>query len=302
MKIFMLGGTGFVGKTLTRNLTSQDHKVTLLTRSIRKSIVLPAGANFFEGNPTNPGPWQNELKQHDVIINLVGASIFTRWNKKAKQAIYDSRINSVGNIVSSLQEDKGLVAHLINASAVGYYGFHKDEFLDESSPPGDDFLAVLVKDWEAAARAAEKLGVRTVCCRFGLVMGKNGGALQQMIQPFKYFLGSPLGSGRQWLSWVHEQDLADMILFLIKQENISGPVNCTSPNPVRNREITHIIGKILKKPVIIPFVPGFMLRIILGEFANVVVKGQRVMPHILQDNKFEPKFPTISAALQDLLG
>lgn len=296
-----MGGTGFIGKTLTQRLTGGGHRVTLLTREIRKSAVLPEGASFFEGNPTSPGPWQEELKKHEVVINLVGASIFRRWNKTAKKKIFESRIFTTRHLVESLEGGKGKVSCLLNASAVGYYGFHRDEILDESAPPGDDFLATLVSDWESEAWRAEKFGVRVVCCRFGLVMGKNGGALSRMILPFKYHLGSPLGSGKQWLSWVHEQDLANMIIFLINQENVKGAVNCTAPHPVRNKELTDSIGRILKKPVILPSVPGFILRLILGEFSDVALKGQRVIPRVLLEQKFNMQFPTINEALQDLL-
>jgi len=302
MDIFLMGGTGFIGRTLTRRLTGNGHRVTLLTRTIKKGAALPEGAFFFKGNPTFPGHWQEELRKHEAIINLVGASIFRRWDRKAKKDILESRVLTTRNIVESVEGSRGKVSHLLNASAVGYYGFHGNEILDESAPAGNDFLASVVSEWETEARRCERAGLRVVLCRFGLVMGKQGGALSKMILPFKYYLGGPLGSGNQWMSWVHEQDLANMIIFLLNRETINGAVNCTAPHSVRNRELTDILSKILRRPVIMPPVPRFILRLMLGEFSNVVVKGQRVIPKVLLEHAFQVQFPTFSKALQDLLG
>lgn len=301
MNIFLLGGSGFIGKTLVQKLTRGGHTITVLTRALKKDISLPAGAVFFEGNPLFSGPWQDELKKHDAVINLAGASIFRRWTKRAKDIILESRIQTTRNIVSALESGRGKVSSLFNASAVGYYGFQGEKILDEKAPPGDDFLATVVSAWEDQARRCEKLGLRVVYCRFGLVMGRSGGSLEQMQRPFKFFAGSPLGSGKQWMSWVHEQDLADMVLFLLTRSDIRGPVNCTAPQPVRNRELTRTLSRILKRPVILPPVPSLLLRIILGEFSSIVVKGQRVIPDVLLELGYESQFPTIERALKDLL-
>jgi uncharacterized protein (TIGR01777 family) len=301
MKVFITGGTGFVGTHLTKQLTGQGHVVTLLTRSVKPGRSLPSGAAYLEADPTRPGPWQEEAAVHDIIVNLAGASIFNRWTDAYKKSLYDSRIRTTRNVVAALSPRKGLETVLLNASAVGYYGFRQDEELDEESPPGDDFLAVLSRDWENEAEKAADSGVRVVRCRFGIVLGEKGGALEQMVPVFKRGLGAPLGGGRQWFSWIHQQDLSSILLFLIGQKGISGPVNCTSPFPVRNRELTKILGEVLNKPTFMPSVPGFMLRIIMGEFGNVLLKGQRVLPKKLLSLGYPFQFPHLKEALSNLL-
>lgn len=301
MKIFITGGTGFVGTHLTRQLTEQGHQVSLLTRSIKPGRLLPSGAAYLEGEPTRPGPWQEAVAGHEVIINLAGASIFHRWNKEYKKSLIESRVLTTRNLVEALSKPKGRPRVLLNASAVGYYGFHQDEELFEDSLPGDDFLATLARDWEKEAIKASTYGIRVILCRFGIVLGDKGGALDQMVPLFKRGLGSPLGSGSQWFSWIHQQDLSALLLFLIHQKDLSGPVNCTSPHPVRNRELTKILGEVLGKPTFLPAVPGFLLQLIMGEFGNVLLKGQRVLPRKLVSLGFSFHFPLLRDALRNLL-
>jgi uncharacterized protein (TIGR01777 family) len=301
MKVFITGGMGFVGRNLTEVLSANGHEVTVLDRSIQKDRPVPEGVLRVEGDSTKPGPWQDQLAEHDAVINLAGASIFQRWNSEVKRALRESRILTTKNVVQALAARKGTETHVFSTDAVGYYGFHGDEVLDENNPPGTDFLAQVGADWEAEALKAEEHGARVVITRFGLVMGKNGGVLGQLIPLFKWYLGSPLGSGKQWFSWVHEEDLANMFLFLLEQKDIEGAVNCTAPNPVRNKELTKILARVLGRPVMMPFVPGFMLRLVLGEFANVIVEGQRVVPARLLDSGFEFRYPTLEEALQAIL-
>ncbi len=302
MRIFMTGGTGFVGSALTKNLTEQGHSVTLLTRKIRKSTAtLPSGVSMVEGNPTEPGPWQETLADHEVVVNLAGASIFRRWTRDEKRRIRDTRIQTTTNLVNALERRKGMKTTLLSTSAVGYYGFHGDEALDESRPPGNDFLASVAREWEETALKAEKLGVRVALCRFGIVLGADGGALGEMIPIFKKGLGSPLGSGKQWFSWIHQQDLVRIFLFLIEREDLSGAFNCAAPEPVRNQELTRILGKVLGKPTFMPSVPGFVIRMVKGEFGSVLLKGQKVLPEKLQKAGFQFKYPNLSGALRDLL-
>ena len=300
MKILITGGTGFVGSHLTKRLTEQGNQVTLLTRAIKPGRSLPPGATFLEGNPLQPGPWQKAVPDHEAFINLAGASIFSRWTEASKKEMRDSRILTTRNLVSALADRKGLETILLSTSAVGYYGFHEDEEITEETPPGSDFLALMARDWEAEARKAEAFGVRVICCRFGIVLGERGGALDQMIPLFKRGLGSPLGSGNQWFPWIHQQDLSRIFLFLLVQKEAAGPINCTVPNPVRNKELTRILAEVLGKPAFLPAVPGFMLRIILGEFGNVLLKGQKVLPQKLIGLGFRFEFPALKEALQNL--
>jgi uncharacterized protein (TIGR01777 family) len=297
----MTGGTGFVGTTLTEKLTERGFEVTLLTRSAAQKGTLPRGATFIEGDPTKKGAWQESVPGHEIIINLAGASIFNRWNKKYKETIRESRILTTRNLVEALSAQKGKETLLLSTSAVGYYGFCGDEELHEESAPGDDFLASVTREWEASALTVEEFNARVVICRFGIVLGKRGGALSEMVPLFKKGLGSPLGSGKQWFSWIHEQDLVECYLFLIERKGISGPINCTSPNPVTNKEMTKALGKALGKPTIMPPVPGFVVKLKMGEFGSVLLNGQRVLPGRLMEMGFNFRFPSIREAFEDLL-
>jgi uncharacterized protein (TIGR01777 family) len=299
MKVFITGGTGFLGAALTEGLLAEGHTVTILSRS-SQNRTLKLGLAYCAGNPTKSGPWQKEVSGHDVVINLAGASIFRTWNDKNRAAIRNSRILTTRNLVTALgQAGKNIT--LLNGSAVGYYGFRADEELHENSPPGDDFLAGVVQDWEAEAKRAEEFGARVVLCRIGVILGRDGGALSKMLSVFKWGLGSPLGSGSQWFSWVSLPDLVNIFLYLVENKTIAGPVNCTSPQPVTNREMTQALGKALHRPTILPPVPAFVIRGVLGEFSDVFIKGQKVMPRKLLQAGFVFEFPEIGAAFAELL-
>ena len=301
MRFFITGGTGFVGSTVCRELLGRGHHVSVLTRDLSKAKALPKEINVVEGDPTKKGQWQEKVAAHDVVINLAGSSIFTRWTKKAKKVIRDSRLQSTRNVVDALSSRTREDTLLLSTSAVGYYGFRGDEELSEDSPPGEDFLAILARDWERAAYEAEKYGVRVITCRFGIVLGRTGGALARMVKPFRMGMGARLGGGEQWFSWIHEQDLASIYLFLALKQNISGPINCTAPEPIRNKDLTKALADVLNKPLFMPPVPGFILRIMMGEFGSVLLKGQRVVPKRLMAMGFRYRFPTIDKALEDLL-
>jgi uncharacterized protein (TIGR01777 family) len=303
MKIFFTGGTGFVGAYLTRRLAQQGHEITILTRSSGAQGRSSGEISFVTGDPLKPGNWQQMLFDHDAIINLAGGSIFRRWTKKARKTIRDSRILVTRHVVDALTDDslEAKTRVLISASAVGYYGSsHKDDEIDESSPSGNDFLAELARDWESEACKGESAGLRVVTTRFGVVLGRNGGALKQMLPAFRKGLGSPLGSGKQWFPWIHEEDLFNIMTFLLNKDTLSGPVNCTAPNPVTNREMSKSLAKTLHRPLL-PSVPGFVIKTALGEFGNVLLKGQRVIPKRLLENGFSFSFPTLPEALDDLL-
>jgi uncharacterized protein (TIGR01777 family) len=302
MKVFLTGGTGFVGRNLTRKLIALGHQVTVITRSAQTSQAALPEASFVEGNPARPGSWQNVVPTHDVIINLAGRSIFTYWTEKARHEIIHSRVSITRNVVDALRAaPPGTL--LISTSAVGYYGSTMDDrSLDEDSPPGKDFLAEVGKRWEAEAMRAESFGVRVVRCRFGIILGKNGGAIEKMIPAFRYCLGSPLGSGKQWFSWIHLEDILGILVFLMENKGLCGALNATAPHPVRNKELTETLARVLRRPLVLPALPGFLLRSALGEFGNILLEGQRVVPKKLLDSGYPFRFATLEEALQDLIG
>lgn len=299
MSVFITGGTGFVGSVLTEALVRKGHSVTVLDRTIKQRQRFP-GASFIETDSTVPGAWQEIAAEHEVFINLAGVSVFSRWSEKTKQDILNSRVLTTRNLVDAIRR-RGGEARLFSTSAVGYYGFHEEGSLAEDAPPGSDFLASVAVAWEAEALRAASFGARVAICRFGIVLGRTGGALRQLIPLFRSFLGSPLGSGRQWFSWIHESDLVHIFLFLMGQEKAEGPFNCTAPEPVRNAEMTGILGKALGVPTFMPAVPGFVLKLILGEFGDILLRGQKAVPQRLLDMKYPFRFPTLREALQDLL-
>ena len=300
MKVFMTGGTGFVGTFLSRELVHQGHEVTILTRRTQPPAPPAPGIGYITGDPTQEGPWMGAVPEHDWIINLAGASIFSRWSTGYKREIYDSRIRTTRNLVIALAAgDRRQL--LCSTSAVGYYGPRGDEILTEESPQDSYFLATLSEDWEAEALKAQELGIRVVITRFGIVLGRGGGALGQMAPTFRRFLGGPLGKGTQWFSWIHQADQVRAFNFVLEHPEIHGPVNFTAPQPVRNRELTKALGRVLHRPTWLR-APEFMMRLVLGEFADALLTGQRVIPKKLLDAGFRFNFPTIEEALKDLLG
>lgn len=301
MKILITGGTGFVGGQLTSRLTQEGHEVAILTRSLRRSGEAPRGISYLQGDPTQKGPWQEAIKNHDAVVNLAGASIFERWTEEHKRAIRESRINTTRNIVEGIIPDRGKPMTLFSTSAVGYYGFHGDEEITEESHPGTDWLAKVAVEWEGEALKAKAKGARVVITRFGIVLGEKGGALVQMIPLFKKFIGGPIGSGKQWFSWVHIKDLADAFVFLMKHPEISGSVNICAPNPVRNNDLAKALGKVLHRPSFMP-APGFMIKLVLGEFGSVILEGQRVIPKRLLESGFVFQYPDIDKALKSIVG
>ena len=300
MKIFITGGTGFVGRQLVSRLIGEGHTVTVLSRSGKVSDRLPEGTSIMLGDPTETGAWQDSVKGKDCIINLAGTSLFSRWTPEAKKLIRESRISTTRNIVDAIEPSEGKDVVLFSTSAVGYYGFHGDEELAEESPPGDDFLARVAVEWENEALRAEERGTRVVITRFGIVLGEKGGALGQMISIFRKYLGGPLGSGKQWFSWIHMGDLVGAFIFLMAHREISGPVNLTSPTPIRNEELAKALGKVMHRPSFLP-APGFMLKLLLGEFGSVLLEGQRVIPRKLLDSGYAFIYPEIEGALQSLI-
>lgn len=303
MKIFITGGSGFVGSHLTRELTGKGHQVTVLTRRIKPGKTLPAGAGFSAGDPNVPGPWQEEAAQHDLLINLAGASIFSRWTTARKDEIRNSRINTTHHLVDAIEmaAKDGKKVDLLSTSAVGYYGNRQSGLLNEESPAGDDFLAGVARDWEREALRAESFGGRVVRCRFGIVLGAGGGALGKMLPVFKLGLGSWLGSGRQWFPWIHQGELSRIFAFLVEHRELNGAFNCVAPEAVNNADFSRQLAARLGKRLLPLGVPAPVLKLALGEMAEVLLGGQQVTPASLQQAGYEFQFADLDSALADLL-
>ena len=299
MKVLITGGLGFVGTQLSIRLLGKGHHVTIVDHAPSPRAYTPLEVRYLSADTTVRGAWQEEVSDHDAVINLAGASIFRRWNDETKQLIYDSRVLTTRNVVEAMPEGKN--ALLCSTSAVGYYGSRGEELLTEHDAPGDDFLANVCIDWENEAQKAADKGVRVVLTRFGIVLGKTGGALGQMIPAFKKFVGGPLGSGNQWFSWIHMEDLVNAFIFVFEKEEVSGPVNFCAPNPVRNRDLADTLGEILRRPSLLK-TPAFMLRIMLGEFGSILLEGQRVVPAKLLEHGFSFRYPEITDALEEVVG
>lgn len=299
MKIFITGGVGFVGSHLSEFLLSRGHSVTAVGRRERQKLIDHKEFRYVSADTTMAGEWQAELAHVDVVFNLAGKNIFGRWSESTKALIYDSRILTTRNLVSALPEDKNIT--LVSTSATGYYGDRGEDVLAESEPGGDDFLAEVSRDWEAEALKAEEKGIRVVIARFGVVLGKNGGAMTKMLPAFRYGLGGPLGNGMQWFPWIHVDDILSGFMFILEKRDMAGPVNFCAPNPVRNRDLAKAMGNVLNRPAVMP-APAFMIRLVLGEFGNVFLCSQRAVPQKLTAHGFDFKYPEITDAIRDVAG
>ncbi len=303
MRVFITGATGLVGTRLVNQLRDRGDDVVALTR--RPAVAREKlGCTVVEGDPMQAGPWMDEVAACDAVINLAGANIFgRRWNDEYKALLRDSRVRSTQHVVQALTKSPrtadGRPQVLVSASAIGYYGPHGDEELTEDAAPGADTLARLCVDWEQAARAAEEHGVRVVRLRIGVVLDRAGGALAQMLTPFKLGLGGPVGSGKQWMSWSHHADLVGLLLFALDDSRAQGPLNGTAPHPVTNKEFTKALGRALHRPTLFP-IPAFALRLGLGQVAEVLTTGQRVVPKAATDLGYPFKYREIDAALRDV--
>jgi hypothetical protein len=300
MRIFLTGGSGFIGRRLAAALADRGDEVTVLTRSANGRVD-GTGIAFIGGDPRVPGSWQHEAAAADAVINLAGASIFGRWTRRRKRSILQSRTASTANIVSALAARKNTKRGvLINASAVGYYGFHGDEEIGENAAAGGDFLAGVCAAWEEAARAAAGPNVRVVLARFGLVLGEKGGVLGKMLPLARLGLGGPLGSGKQWFSWVHIDDLIGALLFLLDRDGLDGPFNVCSPHPVRNRDLSRALGRAFHRPALLR-TPGFLIRLVLGPFGNVILRGQKTVPRRLLEAGYSFRRADLENALAEIL-
>ncbi len=298
MKYFITGGIGFVGKHLCRNLLQKGHQVTAVGLGEHQKTFDDDHFQYLSADTREAGPWQDAVSEADAVINLAGKTIFQRWTKSYKDLIYESRILTTRNVVDALPENKGGV--LISTSAVGYYGDRGDEILSEDASAGDDFLATLGKDWEKAACQAKDKGIRVVTPRFGIILGKDGGAMAKMLPAFRWFVGGPLGDGMQWFPWVHMDDVVSAIIHAVEQKDLEGPVNLCSPTPVRNRDLAKALGSVLGRPSFMP-APGFMIRLVMGELGGVLLSSQRALPQRLLSSGFRFQYPDLNAALRQII-
>jgi uncharacterized protein len=301
MRFFLMGGTGFMGGHLIAWLLKQNHVVQALARNQKSLDRLPQGCLGVLGDPMRPGAWQQEAGKSEVLINLVGRSIMTRWNDASKKDILESRVLSTRMAVQAIAEHQGSLKILINANAVGYYP--QDAFGEyaEDGPVGQGFLAEVAQKWQQEAEKAAASNARVVVARFGTVLGADGGAMAQMLPMFRKGLGGRLGSGKQWFPWIHVRDLCRAVEFMAMQETLVGPVNCCAPEAVTNEQFTRTLGKVLRRPTIFP-VPAFAIKLALGEVGQVVLQGAKIVPKALLDAGFSFQFATLEAALQDIAG
>jgi uncharacterized protein (TIGR01777 family) len=297
MKVVVTGGTGFLGGALVTALRGDGHAVVVLTRRAAHA------SGEMQWTPSSgQGPWVKAFEGAGAVVNLAGESIAERrWTAVQKQRILASRVEATRAVVAALREAGARGATLLSGSAVGYYGAHRDEALDESSPPGDDFLAAVCRDWEHEALQAGA-DARVVLLRTGMVVARDGGALPQLARPFRFFAGGPVGSGRQVMSWIHRDDWVAMVRWALATATVTGPLNVTAPTPVTNREMATAIGRALHRPSFFP-APAFALRLAIGEMADaLILNGQRVLPRVAQANGFSFRYASLDEALDEIYG
>lgn len=299
MNVLIIGGSGLIGRALTDELVNNGHTVTILTRKpIEPQMATNILWNHWDGKTVET--LQPLLVGQDVVVNLAGESIGKgAWTEKRKEVLRESRIQPAQALVNAWSASTSKPSLLIQASAVGFYGIG-DQPCDETSKHGDDFLSHLTLDWEAASKDVEGLGARRVVIRTGVVLAKEEGVLPQLMLPFRLFVGGPVGSSNQWISWIHLEDETRAIRFLIEHQDCKGTYNLTAPNPVTNQEIGKTLSKVIHRPYWFP-VPALALKLVLGEMSTLVLDGQNVTPARLLSEGFEFKYRKIETALESLL-
>jgi uncharacterized protein (TIGR01777 family) len=305
MHVFVTGATGLIGRALTAGLVQDGHQVSALSRGDGTGLPpslpsgLPSDVRWVQGDPSRPGDWEEVLAACEACVHLAGEPVAAgRWTEERKRRIRDSRVESTARVAAVLARRGPRV--LVLGSAVGYYGSRGDELLDEASPPGGDFLARVTQDWEAAARPAQARA-RVVLLRTGLVLSGQGGALPRLVQPFRAFVGGPIGDGAFWMPWIHLADELGLIRLALEDGRVSGPVNGAAPEPVRNRDFARLLGQVLHRPSLVR-TPTAALRAILGELASALTASQRVVPRGALALGYRFRFPALEPALAELLG
>jgi hypothetical protein len=305
MKVAITGATGFVGSRLVERLHGEGNQILVFSRNAAKAKqVFPANTypnlEIIPYTPTESGSWQQSIAGCDAVVNLSGEPIAEkRWTPEQKQTILNSRKIGTQKIVEAINQANPKPSVLVNSSAVGYYGTSETAAFDETSSAGNDFLSTVCKEWETEAQKVKDSGTRLVIVRTGIVLGM-GGALAKMLPPFKMFAGGPIGTGRQWFSWIHRDDLVNLILFALNHPEIEGVLNGTAPNPVRMNELAQMLGEVLNRPSWLP-VPSFVLEGLLGDGAQVVLEGQQVLPKRTLSQSFEYQYSTLKPALTEIV-
>jgi uncharacterized protein len=304
MRVAVTGATGMIGARLVRALGARGDEVTALSRDAARARATLGVAAETWADPKAEQPPLDALRGRDGVVHLLGEVIAQRWTDEVKREIRESRVLSTRNLVDALGElDRGECPRvLVSGSGAGWYGHRGDERLDESAPePGDDFLAQLSADWEAEARRAEALGVRVVLNRTGVVLSESGGVLEKMLPFFKAGIGGPVAGGRQYVPWVHVDDVVGATIFALEHDEVSGPVNVTAPEPATNKELSKALGRVLRRPAFAP-VPALAVKTLYGEMADIVITGQRAMPGRLTELGYVFKQPELEPALRDATG
>lgn len=300
MNILISGGSGLIGQALSEYLHANGDEVTIISRTPKKAVESGKSQEISWDDLSGPNGFLSR-KIVDVVINLAGENIGSgRWTAKRKEKILESRLFASDMLVNAIRQTANKPGLFIQSSAIGYYGTDKEQPFDETSPPGNDFLAGVAQKWESSSLVIEEMSIRRVVIRTGVVLSIQGGALPRMLLPFHFFIGGPLGTGRQWVSWIHIEDEIRAIKHVIDKKSISGAVNLTSPNPVTNAEFGRTISRVMKRPCWLP-VPAFALNTVLGEMSVLVLEGQKVRPGKLEETGFKYSFPNLGEALQDLL-
>jgi uncharacterized protein len=309
MLIIIAGGTGFLGSPLAEMYAEEEHEVRVLTRSLVAGDTRHDPGTGVPGitrvgwNPDgNSGPWAKFLEHADAVINLSGESIGgRRWNPARKERIRRSRLLATRSLATAIRAAQSPPQVLISGSGVGYYGASDGRPLTEADGPGSDFLAQLCVEWEAEAKKAERPGTRVAFLRTGLVLERSGGGLVELMRPFKFFVGGPIASGKQYVSWIHRLDWIEIVRWIVQTPTLSGPVNMTAPHPVTNRHLAKALGHAMRRPSLMP-APGFAVKLIAGEFADSIITGQRVIPAVAQKSGYHFRYPEIEQAFRGIFG